>query len=144
MKILVLNGPNLNLLGKRENDIYGEKSLEQVISKLEKTAKENDCVVESFQSNAEHELINKIQDAKTSGYSAIIINPGAFTHTSIAMRDAFLATKIPFYEVHITDIYKREKFRHNSFFSDIAEKSFIGEGVDGYENALKEVIGNFR
>ena len=136
MKILVLNGPNLNLLGKRENDIYGEKSLEQVISKLEKTAKENDCVVESFQSNAE--------DAKTSGYSAIIINPGAFTHTSIAMRDAFLATKIPFYEVHITDIYKREKFRHNSFFSDIAEKSFIGEGVDGYENALKEAIGNFR
>ena len=133
MKILVLNGPNLNLLGKRENDIYGEKSLEQVISKLEKTAKESDCVVESFQSNAEHELINKIQDAKTSGYSSIIINPGAFTHTSIAMRDAFLATKIPFYEVHITDIYKREKFRHNSFFSDIAEKSFIGEGVDGYE-----------
>ena len=144
MKILVLNGPNLNLLGKRENDIYGEKSLEQVISKLEKTAKESDCVVESFQSNAEHELINKIQDAKTSGYSSIIINPGAFTHTSIAMRDAFLATKIPFYEVHITDIYKREKFRHNSFFSDIAEKSFIGEGVDGYENALKEAIGNFR
>ena len=144
MKILVLNGPNLNLLGKRENDIYGEKSLEEVISKLEKTAKENGCVVESFQSNAEHELINKIQDAKTSGYSSIIINPGAFTHTSIAMRDAFLATKIPFYEVHITDIYKREKFRHNSFFSDIAEKSFIGEGVDGYENALKEAIGNFR
>ena len=144
MKILVLNGPNLNLLGKRENDIYGEKSLEQVISKLEKTAKENDCVVESFQSNAEHELINKIQDAKTLGYSSIIINPGAFTHTSIAMRDAFLATKIPFYEVHITDIYKREKFRHNSFFSDIAKKSFIGEGVDGYENALKEAIGNFR
>ena len=144
MKILVLNGPNLNLLGKRENDIYGEKSLEQVISKLEKTAKESDCVVESFQSNAEHELINKIQDAKTSGYSSIIINPGAFTHTSIAMRDAFLATKIPFYEVHITDIYKREKFRHNSFFSDIAEKSFIGEGVDGYENALKEAMGNFR
>ena len=142
MKILVLNGPNLNLLGKRENDIYGEKSLEQVISKLEKTAKESDCVVESFQSNAEHELINKIQDAKTSGYSSIIINPGAFTHTSIAMRDAFLATKIPFYEVHITDIYKREKFRHNSFFSDIAEKSFIGEGVDGYENALKEAMGN--
>ena len=131
MKILLLNGPNLNLLGSREKDIYGNTSLEQLESNLCSIAKRQDCNLVCYQSNAEHELINAIHDAGNNNFNSIIINPAAYTHTSIALRDALVGVDIPFYEVHISDIYKREKFRNFSYFSDIAEKVFCGLGIDG-------------
>ena len=140
MKILLLNGPNLNLLGSREKDIYGNTSLEQLESNLYSIAKKHDCNLVCYQSNAEHELINAIHDAGNNNFNSIIINPAAYTHTSIALRDALVGVDIPFYEVHISDIYKREKFRNFSYFSDIAEKVFCGLGIDGYELALEEAI----
>ncbi len=140
MNILLLNGPNLNLLGSREKDIYGSTSLSQLESNLCSIAEKNDCNLVCYQSNAEHELINAIHDAGTDKFNSIIINPAGYTHTSIAMRDALVGVDIPFYEVHISDIYKREKFRNFSYFSDIAEKVFCGLGIDGYELALKEAI----
>ena len=140
MNILLLNGPNLNLLGSREKDIYGSTSLSQLESNLCSIAEKNDCNLVCYQSNAEHELINAIHDAGKDKFNSIIINPAGYTHTSIAMRDALVAVDIPFYEVHISDIYKREKFRNFSYFSDIAEKVFCGLGIDGYELALKEAI----
>ena len=142
MNILVLNGPNLNLLGSRESNIYGEESLNEIEKKLFKLAKDNSFSVNFFQSNAEHELIDCIHNSKENNISAIIFNPAAFTHTSIALRDALLAVKIPFYEVHISDINSREEFRKKSFFSDIAEKVFIGKGSNGYLLALEEIIKN--
>ena len=117
MKILLLNGPNLNLLGSREKDIYGNTSLEQLESNLYSIAKSEDCNLVCYQSNAEHELINAIHDAGNNNFNSIIINPAAYTHTSIALRDALVGVDIPFYEVHISDIYKREKFRNFSYFS---------------------------
>ena len=140
MNILLLNGPNLNLLGSREKDIYGSTSLSQLESNLCSIAEKNDCNLVCYQSNAEHELINAIHDAGKDKFNSIIINPAGYTHTSIAMRDALVAVDIPFFEVHISDIYKREKFRNFSYFSDIAEKVFFGLGIDGYELALKEAI----
>ena len=140
MNILLLNGPNLNLLGSREKDIYGSTSLSQLESNLCSIAEKNDCNLVCYQSNAEHELINAIHDAGTDKFNSIIINPAGYTHTSIAMRDALVGVDIPFYEVHISDIYKREKFRNFSYFSDIAEKVFCGLGIDGYELALKEAL----
>ena len=142
MNILVLNGPNLNLLGSRESNIYGEESLNIIEKKLLKLAEDNSFSVNFFQSNAEHELIDCIHNSKENNISAIIFNPAAFTHTSIALRDALLAVKIPFYEVHISDINSREEFRKKSFFSDIAEKVFTGKGTNGYLLALEEIIKN--
>ena len=142
MNILVLNGPNLNLLGSRESNIYGEESLNVIEKKLLKLAEDNSFSVNFFQSNAEHELINCIHNSRENNISAIIFNPAAFTHTSIALRDALLAVKIPFYEVHISDINSREEFRKKSFFSDIAEKVFTGKGTNGYLLALEEIIKN--
>ena len=142
MRILLINGPNLNLLGNRENSIYGNETLEDIEKKLSGVCKENDVSFTSFQSNAEHEIIEKIHMAKEDNVSKILINPGAFTHTSIALRDALLAVKIPFYEVHISDINSREEFRKKSFFSDIAEKVFTGKGTNGYLLALEEIIKN--
>ena len=142
MNILVLNGPNLNLLGSREHNIYGEESLNEIEKKLSKLAEDNSFSINFFQSNAEHELIDCIHNTKENKISAIIFNPAAFTHTSIALRDAILAVKIPFYEVHISDINSREEFRKKSFFSDIAEKVFTGKGTNGYLLALKEIIKN--
>ena len=140
MNILLLNGPNLNLLGSREKDIYGSTSLAQLESNLCSIAENHDCNLVCYQSNAEHELINAIHDAGKDKFNSIIINPAGYTHTSIAMRDALVGVDIPFYEVHISDIYKREKFRNFSYFSDIAEKVFCGLGIDGYELALKEAL----
>ena len=140
MNILLLNGPNLNLLGSREKDIYGSTSLAQLESNLCSIAENHDCNLVCYQSNAEHELINAIHDARKEKFNSIIINPAAYTHTSIALRDALVGVDIPFYEVHISDIYKREKFRSFSYFSDIAEKVFCGLGIDGYELALKEAL----
>jgi len=140
MKILIINGPNLNLLGSRETDIYGDISLEQIESNLFSIAIKEGCDLTCFQSNAEHELINAVHDAGKNNLNAIIINPAAYTHTSIALRDALSGVGIPFYEVHISDIYKREEFRKFSYLSDIAEKVFCGLGIEGYELALMEAI----
>ena len=142
MKILVLNGPNLNMLGLREEDIYGQESLSDIESKLKKMAKQSQCEITFFQSNAEHELINEIHNAYKNNIDSIIFNPAGYTHTSIALRDAILAVKIPFFEVHISDINLREEFRKKSYFSDIAEKVFSGYGTDGYMLALKEAMKN--
>ena len=142
MKILVLNGPNLNMLGLREEDIYGLESLNDIEIKLKKKAKQSQCEITFFQSNAEHELINEIHKAYRDNIDSIIFNPAGYTHTSIALRDALLAVKIPFFEVHISDINLREEFRKKSYFSDIAKKVFSGYGTDGYILALKEAIKN--
>ena len=140
MKILVLNGPNLNLLGIREESIYGSETLHDIELKLRGIVKNINCDINFFQSNAEHELINEIHKAFKEKTNAIIFNPAGYTHTSVALRDAILAVKIPFFEVHISDIDSREDFRKKSYFSDIAEKVFSGHGTDGYVLALKEAL----
>ena len=144
MKLLVINGPNLNLLGTRENNHYGDINLEKIENNLLDLAKMHECSVDFFQSNAEHELVDKIQTCISESYDAIIINPGAFTHTSIALRDALLAVNVPFYEVHISNIFSREEFRHHSYFSDIATGVICGLGASGYEYALLDSILKFK
>ena len=144
MKILVLNGPNLNLLGLREEDIYGSESLKDIEIKLKDIADNSNCEIDFYQSNAEHELIEAIQNALNHHTDVIIFNPAGYTHTSVALRDALLAVKIPFYEVHISDIKSREEFRKKSYFSDIAEKVYSGSGTKGYELALNEAINTSR
>ena len=137
--ILVINGPNLNLLGTREPEVYGDKSLDQINQELTDIAKENDCFLEAYQSNSESELVNIIQEkSKTTDY--VIFNPGAFTHTSIALRDVMLAVNVPFIEVHISNIFSREEFRKKSYFSDIARGTISGLGFKGYELALLSAI----
>ena len=144
MKILVLNGPNLNLLGLREEDIYGSESLKDIEIKLQDIADNSNCEIDFYQSNAEHELIEAIHNALNHHTDVIIFNPAGYTHTSVALRDALLAVKIPFYEVHISDIKSREEFRKKSYFSDIAEKVYSGSGAKGYELALNEAINTSR
>lgn len=144
MRLLVINGPNLNLLGARENNHYGDVNLEKIENNLLDLAKMHECSVDFFQSNAEHELVDKIQTCISESYDAIIINPGAFTHTSIALRDALLAVNVPFYEVHISNIFGREEFRHHSYFSDIATGVICGLGASGYEYALLDSILKFK
>ena len=144
MKLLVINGPNINLLGTRENNHYGDVNLEKIENNLLDLAKMHECSVDFFQSNAEHELVDKIQTCISESYDAIIINPGAFTHTSIALRDALLAVNVPFYEVHISNIFGREEFRHHSYFSDIATGVICGLGASGYEYALLDSILKFK
>lgn len=133
-KILVIHGPNLNLLGTREQSIYGKATLKAIDQQLKRLAKGHD--LECFQSNAEHEIIDKIQAAKKHKVDAIIINPAALTHTSIAIRDAFLAVGLPFYEVHLSNIHARETFRHLSYLSDISQGVVSGFGPQGYYAAL--------
>ncbi|QJC37144.1 type II 3-dehydroquinate dehydratase [Enterobacteriaceae endosymbiont of Donacia thalassina] len=137
--ILVLNGPNLNLLGVREPQKYGNKSLKNIIKILFKKAQQKNCKLSHFQSNAEHELINYLIKYKNK-FNYIILNPAAFTHTSIALRDTLLAINIPFIEIHITNIYKREIFRKKSFFSDISNGVILGLGTYGYILALKIIF----
>ncbi|WP_298626780.1 type II 3-dehydroquinate dehydratase [uncultured Legionella sp.] len=139
-KILVLNGPNLNLLGTREPLIYGSVSLNQINADLAKEAKKTDVQLSCFQSNSEGNLIEAIHQAKIDTVDYIIFNPAAFTHTSIALRDALTAVAIPFIEVHISNIYTRESFRHHSYFSDIAVGTISGLGAQGYLLALKAII----
>ena len=141
MKILVLNGPNLNLLGIREEDIYGSESLKDIEIRLQKIAEINNCIINFYQSNAEHELIEAIHNALNDKVDYIIFNPAGYTHTSVALRDALLAVKVPFYEVHISDIESREDFRKKSYFSDIAEKVISGHGSAGYDQALAAALG---
>ena len=137
--ILVLNGPNLNLLGTREPEIYGDKNLQQIEKELSIIANENNCNLESFQSNSESDLVDKIQE-RSQSIDYMIINPGAFTHTSIALRDVLLGFELPFIEVHISNIFSREEFRKNSYFSDIAQGTICGLGFKGYELALLSAL----
>ena len=140
MKILVLNGPNLNLLGTREPEVYGTDSLEDVEKSLQSLASKNSTDIDFYQSNSENELIERLHNAKQDLVDYIIINPGAFTHTSIALRDAFLGVNIPFIEVHISNIYSREEFRKKSYLSDISKGLITGLGVAGYEFALLSIL----
>tara|TARA_B100001179_G_scaffold81772_1_gene57733 strand:- start:15 stop:455 length:441 start_codon:yes stop_codon:yes gene_type:complete len=140
---LVLNGPNLNLLGEREPELYGETSLDQVVENLSKISDKSGHELSDFQSNAEHELVDLIHKAKDNNVKCIIFNPGAFTHSSIALRDALAGTEIPFIEVHISNIYSREEFRQKSFLSEIAVGVISGLGVEGYELALKVAISRY-
>jgi 3-dehydroquinate dehydratase II len=138
-KILVLHGPNLNLLGTREPGVYGAQSLEDINQQLSQAAETAGHELVSFQSNAEHELVDKIQQARDE-VDFILINPAAFTHTSVAMRDAMAAVAIPFIEVHISNVHRREEFRHLSYFSGLAEAVICGLGPDGYNYALDHAI----
>lgn len=137
IKILLLQGPNLNLLGTRETSIYGNLDLKAIHTHCSQVATLLDFELTCFQSNAEHELVTQIQNSLTQEIKFIIINPAAFTHTSIAIRDAFLAVKIPFIEVHLSNIFARENFRHFSYLSDIAKGIICGLGPYGYEIALQ-------
>lgn len=135
--ILVLHGPNLNLLGSREPEVYGSTTLAEIDQALRAEAKLLGHQLESYQSNAEHALIDRIHSARTDGVSFVLINPGAFTHTSIALRDAFLGTQIPFIEIHISNVFAREDFRQNSYLSDVAVGIISGLGAQGYKLALQ-------
>ncbi len=139
-KILVLHGPNLNLLGTREPDHYGIETLANITDHLQEIANNDHHKLESFQSNAEHDLVNKVQQAQSNNTDFIIINPAAFTHTSVALRDALSAVNIPFIEVHLSNVHARESFRHQSYFSDIAIGVICGLGSQGYELALQAAI----
>ncbi len=140
-RILVLHGPNLNLLGSREPDIYGSDTLADINARLTAMAVAKGHTLAARQSNAEHELVDAVHIAKIDGTAFILINPGAFTHTSIALRDAFLGVSVPFIEVHLSNVYAREEFRHQSYLRDIARGVIIGVGAMGYELALEAAIG---
>jgi 3-dehydroquinate dehydratase-2 len=138
--ILVLHGPNLNLLGLREPQHYGNATLDSINQTLTNKAKSANITLETFQSNAEADLVDKIQSIATKSIDFVIINPAAFTHTSVAMRDALSAVKVPFIEVHLSNVFARESFRHHSYFTDIAVGIISGLGAKGYELALDFAI----
>ena len=140
MSILVLNGPNLNLLGTREPQIYGHDTLPQIMAELTQIAADAGAKLESLQSNHEGVLIDRIHAARTDGTQFIVINPGGLTHTSVALRDALAGVALPFIEVHISNVHKREAFRHHSFLSEIAAGVIVGLGVNGYRLALAHVL----
>jgi len=134
--ILVLHGPNLNLLGAREPDVYGRDTLQDINARLHDMAQTRSAQCTCFQSNHEGALVDRIQQARTQGVDFIIINAGAYTHTSIAIRDALAAVAIPFIEVHVSNVYRREAFRHHSYLSDLAQGVIAGLGAQGYTAAL--------
>jgi len=138
--ILVLNGPNLNLLGTREPDVYGHATLDQINAKLQRQAQQAGHDIEFFQSNAEHDLVDRIHKAGQEKVDFALFNPGAYTHTSIALRDAMLGTGLRFFEVHLSNVFRREPFRHHSYLSDIAEGVISGFGPQGYELALSAAV----
>ena len=138
-KFLVLHGPNLNLLGQREPEIYGATSLQDINNRLQQQAQAAGHQLDCLQSNAEHELVDAIQSARQT-YDFILINPAAFTHTSVAIRDALTAVTIPFIEIHLSNVHRREIFRQQSYFSDIAVGVICGLGAQGYELALQAAI----
>ena len=142
-KLLVLNGPNLNLLGSREPEIYGTDTLKDIESRLEAVAAAAGHELACMQSNGEQALIERIHRAQSDGVGFIVINPGAFTHTSIALRDALLGVGIPFIEVHLSNVHAREEFRRRSYLSDIAEAVISGCGARGYEFALQAAMSRF-
>ena len=139
-KLLLLNGPNLNLLGTREPDIYGATTLTDIENRLTTLAAEAGHELDCLQSNAEHDLVNRVQQAQREGVAFIIINPAAFTHTSVALRDAIAGVDIPFIELHLSNVHAREKFRRESYFSDLAVGVITGLGAQGYELALQTAI----
>jgi 3-dehydroquinate dehydratase-2 len=139
-RVLLLNGPNLNLLGSREPELYGTDTLAIIEERLRKMAGESGHEVTAFQSNAEHELIERIHAAPQAGIKFLIFNPGAFSHTSIALRDALLGVRLPFIEVHLSNPHTRESFRQHSYFSDIASGCIVGFGPLGYDLAMRAVI----
>jgi 3-dehydroquinate dehydratase-2 len=136
MRVLVLHGPNLNLLGTREPEVYGRTTLAEIDVRLLEQARGAGASLESFQSNHEGALIDRVQASRTDGTGFIIINPGGLTHTSIALRDALAAVAVPFVEVHLSNVHRREAFRHHSYFSDLAEGVVAGLGAAGYGAAL--------
>ncbi len=138
--VLVIHGPNLNLLGKREPETYGNLTLQQIDERIMKVAQEEGVSVETFQSNSEGELISRIQEAMGK-FDAIVINPGGYTHTSVAIRDAIIAVSIPTVEVHLSNIYTREEFRRKSMLADVAVGQIAGFGVDSYLLGLRAAIG---
>ncbi len=138
--ILVLHGPNLNLLGEREPQHYGKQTLEDIDQVLKTIASAKSIKLETMQSNSEGDLVNKIQSLHKDKVDFLIINPAAYTHTAVAMRDALSAVKVPFIEVHLSNVYAREPFRHHSYFSDIAVAVISGLGADGYIAALNFAI----
>ncbi|MFZ5536587.1 MAG: type II 3-dehydroquinate dehydratase [Pseudomonadota bacterium] len=138
--LLLLNGPNLNLLGVREPDKYGRTTLDDIVRDLQAFAEAEGHRLDHVQSNAEHVLIERIHAARLDGTAFIIINPAAFTHTSVALRDALLAVGLPFIEVHLSNVHARERFRHHSYFSDIAVGVIAGLGAQGYELALRAAL----
>jgi 3-dehydroquinate dehydratase-2 len=139
-RVLLLNGPNLNLLGSREPELYGTDSLEAIEQRLRPLAAEAGHELAAFQSNAEHELIERVHAAPREGVGFLIFNPGAFSHTSVALRDALLGVRLPFIEVHLSNTHARESFRRHSYFSDIAVGCIVGLGSLGYELALRAAI----
>ena len=143
-KLLLLNGPNLNLLGSREPEIYGTDTLDDIAKRLAKQAAENNHSLDDLQSNAESELVDRIHQAEKENVDFILFNPAAFTHTSIALRDALLGTQIPFIEIHLSNVHQREEFRQHSFFSDIAVGTIVGLGAQGYELALQAAIRHLK
>ena len=139
-KVLVLHGPNLNLLGEREPEVYGRTTLAQIDADLAAIAQASGHELAAFQSNAEDQLIDRVQHARTDGTAIILINPAGFTHTSVALRDAFAAVAIPFIEVHLSNVHAREPFRRHSYFSDLAIGVVAGFGADSYKFALQAAI----
>lgn len=140
MAVLVVHGPNLNLLGTREPEVYGAMTLAQINEDLTKFGADAGVEVRTFQSNHEGALVDRVQAARTDGTSFIVINPAAYTHTSVALRDAIAAVAIPFIEVHLSNVHRREPFRHHSYFSDQAEGVILGLGAQGYRLALTVAI----
>jgi len=144
MSILVLHGPNLNLLGQREPGVYGSQTLADINAGLQKLAEEAGVGIDFLQSNHEGVLLDRIHAASRDGTRFILINPGAYTHTSIALRDGLLGVAIPFIEIHLSNVYRRESFRQKSFFSDIADGCIIGLGGMGYELALRAALAKIK
>ena len=143
-KLLVLHGPNLNLLGTREPGVYGSTTLAEIDAALAAQAQSAGHQLESLQSNAEHALVDRIQDARNDGTAFILINPAAFTHTSVAVRDALAAVSIPFIEIHLSNPHTREPFRHHSYFSDLAVGVVCGFGADSYRYAMDAALARLR
>lgn len=140
MSILVLHGPNLNLLGTREPAVYGSTTLEQINTNLVELAAKAGAKLQTFQSNHEGALIDRVHEARTDDTEFVIINPGALTHTSVALRDALAGVALPFIEVHLSNVHRREAFRHHSYFSDLAVAVIVGLGADGYRYALDAAL----
>ena len=141
MKLLVINGPNLNLLGRREPDIYGREDFAALCAFIQSSAAEVNAEVELYQSNHEGDIVDKIQDA-IDRFDGIVINPAAYTHTSVAIADALSAVAIPTVEVHLSDVMKRESFRHHSFVTPVAKKTYMGLGFEGYRKAIRHLVLN--
>ena len=141
-KLLLLNGPNLNLLGSREPEIYGSDTLDDIANRLSAQATKKNHQITHYQSNHEGDLVNQIHQAAQDKVAFILFNPAAYTHTSVALRDALLGTNIPFIEIHLSNVHQREEFRQHSYFSDIAVGTIVGFGAQGYELALEAAISH--